>query len=71
MALTFQESDLTALKEALLTGALEVQIGDRKITYRSQADLIRAIQMVQNAISPPTSTTSPDLVKATYTKGHD
>jgi hypothetical protein len=51
MALTFTQADLDALKEAFVTGALEVQIGDRRVKYRSQSELLAAIDMVQNALN--------------------
>lgn len=51
MALTFTQADLDALKAAFVTGALTVEIGDRKVTYRSQRDLLAAINMVDAAIN--------------------
>lgn len=47
MALTFTESDLAALKAALLSGASEVSIGDRRVKYKTQKELIEAIRMVE------------------------
>jgi hypothetical protein len=70
MAITFTQTDLDNLKEALLTGAEEVVIGDRKIRYRSQSHLLQLIKMAQESIEGvATSTTSTSLIQATYNKG--
>jgi hypothetical protein len=68
MAITFTSADLDALKEALLSGATEVSIGDRRIRYKSQAEIIQAIKMVQAALDgvPSESTTQ---IAATFSKG--
>lgn len=48
--LVFTQDDLDALKEALLTGAEEVQIGDRRIRFRSKAELLDLIKLVQESL---------------------
>jgi hypothetical protein len=69
MALTFTQDDLDALKEALLTGASRVKVGDREIEYRSQADIRAAIAMVQAYLDGvSTATYSPNVVQSTYSK---
>ncbi len=50
MAVTFTQAELDALKEAFVSGTLEVHLGDRKVVYRSQKDLLAAIKMVSEAI---------------------
>ncbi len=68
--MTYTESDLLKLKEALLTGASSVSIGDRTITFRSQADLLKLIESIQTNLQAededwiPTSNT----VQATWRK---
>jgi hypothetical protein len=70
MAITYTQADLDALNQALLTGAEEVTIGDRKIKYRSQEHLLALIKMVQAAVEgTDQSTDSPNIVQATYSKG--
>lgn len=71
MALVFTTADLAALKSALVSGALEVQIGDRKIKYRSQAELISVIQMVQNYLDGVSTSVddNPNMIKAGYSRG--
>lgn len=71
MGLTFTQSDLDALKAALLTGATEVQIGDRLVKYRSQKELLAAIKMVTSYLDgvPSTADGNPDIIRPTYSKG--
>lgn len=70
MAIVYTQADLDSLKEALLSGAEEVQIGDRKIRYRSRADLLATIKMVQESIdNTANSSVSTNLIQATYKKG--
>lgn len=70
MALTFTQADLDALKAAFLTGALEVQIGDRRIKYRDQAALLAAISMVQAAVDGVSDDIddNPNVVQAGYAR---
>jgi hypothetical protein len=71
MAITYTQADLDNLKEALLTGAEEVHIGDRRLRYRSQAELIKLIQVVQAQVDGIKKLdTSPNLIQATFKKGN-
>jgi hypothetical protein len=70
LAITFTQSDLDALKEALLTGALEVQIGERRIRYRSQAEILQVIKAIQTYLDgEDTSEVKPNRIQATFSKG--
>lgn len=70
MAITYTQADLDSVKEALLTGATRVRIGDREIEYRSQKDLKALMAEISSYINgQPTSTTSPNNIGATFTKG--
>jgi hypothetical protein len=70
VALTFTQADLDALKEAFVTGALEVQIGDRRVRYRSQSELLAALRMVEEAVSGITETVdeNPNVVQAGFAR---
>lgn len=68
MALTFTQADLDNLKEALVSGALRVRIGDREVMYRSQAELLKVIELVQNSLSAPSTDDSPSIVQASFSK---
>lgn len=67
MSITFTSSDLDKLKAALISGVLEVQIGDRRIKYNSRADLIKAINTIEKALNGD-NPVSPNVVP-TYSKG--
>jgi collagenase-like PrtC family protease len=70
MAIVYTQTDLDKLKEALLTGAEEVVIGDRRIRYRSQKELATLIKMVQESLENSTASTSnSSVIQATYNKG--
>lgn len=71
-SITYTQTDLDNLKEALLTGAEEVVIGDREIRYRGQQHLLQLIKMVQDSINgaiSSTTGTTPNLIQATFKKG--
>lgn len=70
MALTFTQADLDALKAAFVTGALEVTIGDRRVRYRSQSELLAAIRMVEEAISGVSDDIddNPNVIQAGYSR---
>ena len=71
MAITYTQADLDSLNEALLTGAEEVVIGERKIKYRSKADLLSLIKMIQEKLDDvANSSKSTSLVQATFKKGY-
>lgn len=71
MAVTYTQADLDSLNEALLTGAEEVTIGDRRIKYRSKADLLGLIKMIQEKLdNAANATKSSSTVQATYKKGY-
>jgi hypothetical protein len=68
MAISFTQQDLDALKAALLTGANEVQIGDRRVRYNSQSEIINLINMISSFLDAST-TTSSKVSQASYKKG--
>ncbi len=71
MALTFTQADLDRLKEAYLTGAREVQVGDRKIVYNSPKDILAAIQVVQEYIEGVSTDVddNPSIIRPTFSRG--
>ena len=49
----FTMEDVAALKRAIATGVMKVRYADgREVTYRSQAELERALQMVEREAKP-------------------
>jgi hypothetical protein len=70
MAVTFTQADLDALKAAFVTGALEVQIGERRVKYRSQSELLAAINMVDAAINGVSDDVddNPNVIQAGYAR---
>jgi hypothetical protein len=71
MSLTFTQSDLDALKAALLTGALEVTIGDRTVRYRSQKEILEVIRMVEEYLNgvPTDVDDNPNIIRPTFSRG--
>lgn len=69
MSMGFTTADLANLKAALVSGALEVTIGDRTVKYRSQKDLIATIAMVQAELEGDSPATTSKIIQATYNKG--
>lgn len=69
--MTFSESDLTALKEAYLTGALSISSNGRTVTFRSLAELKSIIAEVEAnlAIQEDPDTALPsNRITATWSK---
>lgn len=52
--MAFNQTDVDTLKAAIATGAMRVRYADsREITYRSQAELERALTLVQGEVTGP------------------
>lgn len=69
--MTFTTEDLAPLKDALLSGALTITANGRTITFRSQAEIQKLIQQIEDQIyaeENPTSSANPKSIKATWTK---
>jgi hypothetical protein len=49
--MSWQQSDLDAIDEAIATGAREVQYADKKVTYNSLSDLLRAKGLIETALA--------------------
>ena len=66
--MTFTQADLANLKAALLTGALEVSVGDRTIRYRSQTEIIALIKLIETQLAG-SGAENTSKIQATYSKG--
>lgn len=52
--MAFKQTDVDTLKAAIATGAVRVRYADgRELTYRSQAELERALTLVQGEVTGP------------------
>lgn len=59
--MAFTKNDLDAINEAIAGGELEVSIGDRRIKYRSLAELIEARKIIQSDLNDSNSKPSGSL----------
>lgn len=66
--ITFTQADLDNLKAALVSGASEVQIGDRKVKYKSQKEILEAIRIVQQSLEDA-SPSSVNVIPTGFSKG--
>jgi len=66
----YTEDDLNALKEALLTGASSIRIGDRQVNFRTTAELKALIKEVQDSLEIDEGSTPVNVsnIKATWSK---
>lgn len=66
--MAYTQSDLDTLKAALLNPEAEVQIGDRRVKFKSQKEIIQVIQIVQAELDgvPADSSTQ---ISVTFSKG--
>lgn len=54
---TFTQEDLDTLKEALVSGATRVTIGDRTVEFRSKSELLELIDLVETQLAGGTAAT--------------
>lgn len=47
--------DVAAIEQAIAQGALTVEYADRRITYRSMDDLLKAYRLVKDAVEAASS----------------
>ncbi len=60
--MAFTQAQLDAIEAALATGTLTVEYAEKRVTYRSQADMIALRNLMKNELSassgvPPVRTT--------------
>jgi hypothetical protein len=48
--MSFSQAQLDALEEAIASGSLSVQYGDKKITYQSTADMLKARELIRRKL---------------------
>lgn len=61
--MAFSQSDVDTLKAAIATGAMRVRYADgREIQYRSQAELERALMLVEGEVAGPAAKASRSFV---------
>lgn len=66
--MNFTQDDLIALKAALLMPEAEVTIGDRRVKFKTQKEILQMIQIVQEALDG-VPTESPNQIAASFSKG--
>lgn len=65
---TFTEAQYNALLAAYATGNLSVEYADKKVVYRSLADMERILARMEAVLNPSTSYTR--IRHTAYTSGH-
>lgn len=48
--MAFNQTDLDNINAAIATGELTVEVGGRKVTYRSMDDLMKARSLIQSEL---------------------
>jgi hypothetical protein len=66
--MSWTTADLTAIERAIASGELSVNFGDRSVTYRSIDDLVRARNIIKEAITSLGSTATVRSTYASFTK---
>lgn len=62
MAIVFTQDDLDNLKEALVTGAMEITVQGRTIKYRSKDEIISLITMIEKQLTASSTNLDSDFV---------
>jgi hypothetical protein len=50
--MAYTQTDVDALKGALASGVLEVEYAGRKTRFRSQAEMLQQLQLMQDEVAP-------------------
>jgi len=64
----FTDAQYNALLAAYATGNLSVEYADKKVVYRSLADMERILSRMEAVLNPPTSYSR--IRHTAYTSGH-
>jgi len=67
--MAFTQDDLAAINEAIASGELTVDFGDRKVTYRSVAELERAKRHIVKCMAGEQGKRPPRGVRINVSKG--
>jgi hypothetical protein len=69
LSLTFTQDDLDNLKEALISGADEVQIGDRRVKFKSRSEILELINLITTSMNGVTAASAASsFIQATFDK---
>ena len=69
MTSTYTEAQIQALKDAISQGTLKVEYSDKKVTFRSLAEMRQTLALMQNELHPGTA--RPTRRYAQFSKGLD
>ena len=58
--MAFSQTDLDAVNKAIASGALTVEYGDKRITYRSMDDLLKAKSVISEELAAASGSASSD-----------
>jgi hypothetical protein len=57
--MAWTQTQIDALKDAYAQGVLTVSVNGRTVTYRSGAEMLQAIKVMESEVNPPTSIARP------------
>lgn len=71
MAVTYTQTDADNVKAALVSGAMEVTVGDRTVKYRSQKDLISLLAEIVAYLDGNSTSIddNPSVIQSTFSRG--
>ncbi|MBF0190225.1 MAG: hypothetical protein HQL99_03625 [Magnetococcales bacterium] len=67
--MSFTNAELDALKEAYASGALRIVHEGKTVEYGSEADLLRRIRVIEQAISGGSGATRPNRTVLGFSRG--
>ena len=67
--MTYTQSDLDAIKQAIASGELEVAYSDKKVKYRSINELIKAKNMIEKELAAESGTRPARMYRVNVSKG--
>ena len=67
--MAFTSSDLAAIESAIASGELSVQYADRRVTYRSVDELLKARELIAKALNDADDKRRPRQFRLNVSKG--
>lgn len=67
--MAFTSTDLDNIKAAISTGELEVQIGDKRVRYRSMAELLQAKRVIEDELAGLSGRRRPRAALVSFSRG--
>lgn len=67
--MAYTQTQVDALKDAIAAGVTSVGHGDKRVTYGSIADMIKALRLMEAELAGTTAATRPNVRRLRFGRG--